>query len=351
MGQLVTFTNLFPSRLQPHHGRFVLDRMRRVAAALGCSWQVVHPVPKVPRMLRHGIYATLANMPATEDVEGVLVHHVPYPHVPGFSLRQQAERMRTACLPVVRSLCGARPALIDAHYVYPDGVAALQIGKELDLPVVVTARGSDVNLLPERPVVLRQIREVAGDAQALLAVCDALRDQLVAVTGLPPERVITARNGVDLGMFRTGDRAAARRHLGLPLDCRLVLGVGSLIQRKGPRPATRLGSRGMRPLVFRGFWRRSNDRSPGQTRRPPRRRQIRGFCGADRPSAWPHPALVRFENKSLRWSAPTPHAEYWNCERSLPPVRRRDRSISFQGDPRSCRSTRRIDLPTRRTVA
>ncbi len=231
--KLLTFTNLFPSKLQPHHGRFVLDRMRRVAAAIGCPWSVVHPVPRVPRLLRCGIYQTLARMPAREEVEGVVVHHVPYPHVPGFSLRQQASRIKDACVGVVKSLCGDEPTLLDAHYVYPDGVAALRIGRELNLPVVVTARGTDVNLLPERTAVRTQIQEVAGDAKALLAVCDALRDRLVAVTGLAPERVLTARNGVDLQVFQPGDRAAARRHLGLPQEPRLVLGVGSLIQRKG----------------------------------------------------------------------------------------------------------------------
>jgi len=233
MSHLVTFTNLFPSRLQPHHGRFVLDRMRRVTAAMGCQWSVVHPVPKAPRMLRHGVYATLARMPATEQVGGVTVHHVSYPHIPGFSLRQQAVRIRDACLPVVKSLAASGPTLLDAHYVYPDGVAALHIGKELDLPVVVTARGSDVNLLPERAVVAEQVLAMAPQAKVLLAVCDALRDRLATVTGLPLKRILTARNGVDLEVFKPGDQNIARHHLGLPIGVPLILGVGSLIPRKG----------------------------------------------------------------------------------------------------------------------
>lgn len=230
--QLLTFTNLFPSRLQPYHGRFVLDRMRRVIAAMGCRWTVVHPVPEVPRLLRHGIYATLARMPSTEDVDGVTVHHVRYPHIPGFSLKQQAARIRDACLPVVKSLASG-PTVIDAHYVYPDGVAALHIGARLKLPVVVTARGSDVNLLPERTVVLEQIQAVAREAKVMLAVCEALRQRLAKVTGLPLRKILTARNGVDLELFQPGKQEAARRHLGLPLGVPLVLGVGSLIRRKG----------------------------------------------------------------------------------------------------------------------
>ena len=36
--------------------------------------------------------------------------------------------------------------LIDAHFVYPDGFAAIQLGRIFKKPVVVSARGSDVNL-------------------------------------------------------------------------------------------------------------------------------------------------------------------------------------------------------------
>ena len=163
------------------------------------------------------------------------VYHVSYPHIPGFSLRQQAVRIRDACLPVVKKLSASGPTLLDAHYVYPDGVAALHIGAELGLPVVVTARGSDVNLLPQRLVVAEQIQAVAGKAKVLLAVCNALRDRLAVVTGLPVKRILTARNGVDLEVFQPGDQGLARRHLGLPLGAPLVLGVGALIPRKGFR--------------------------------------------------------------------------------------------------------------------
>jgi hypothetical protein len=37
--------------------------------------------------------------------------------------------------------------VIDAHYLYPDGVAAAILARKLDKPLVITARGSDVNLL------------------------------------------------------------------------------------------------------------------------------------------------------------------------------------------------------------
>jgi glycosyltransferase involved in cell wall biosynthesis len=164
-------------------------------------------------------------------VAGTTVYHVPYFHLPGVSVRRQARRIAKACLPHVRELARAMPTVLDAHYVYPDGVAAMMIAKELDLPCVVTARGTDINLLGERPHVRAQMRSQLAGAHRLFAVSDALRDRFAAILG--GDRVETARNGVDLEVFRPGDARKARFELGLPADPKLVLGVGRLIEVKG----------------------------------------------------------------------------------------------------------------------
>ena len=48
--------------------------------------------------------------------------------------------------------------LIDAHYVYPDGVAAIWLGRDFGKPVVITARGSDMTELPNHRVPRWMIR-------------------------------------------------------------------------------------------------------------------------------------------------------------------------------------------------
>ena len=54
-----------------------------------------------------------------------------------------------AVLPLLRRqiAAGRDFDLIDAHYFYPDGVAAVLLGRALGRPVVVTARGSDLNVI------------------------------------------------------------------------------------------------------------------------------------------------------------------------------------------------------------
>jgi teichuronic acid biosynthesis glycosyltransferase TuaC len=231
-GQILTFTNLFPSSAAPTHGLFVQERMRRVIARTGMRWQVVAPVPWVPLGLRDATARAFAKLPERETVDCVVVHHPRYFHLPGLSLRAQARRMARGARDVVARLVDDRTVL-DAHYVYPDGVAALRLAQELKRPCVVTARGTDLTVLGERASVVAQLRALAGSAHALLAVSDDLRRRFVVAAGVPDTAVRLARNGVDLDRLAPGDVAAARAALGLPADRRLVLGVGRLVSNKG----------------------------------------------------------------------------------------------------------------------
>ncbi len=149
--RIVTFTNLFPSARRPAHGRFVFERMRRVADATGFDWVVVNPLPRVPRLLRRATDAALDAEPDREEVMGVAVHRPRYRHFPGMSQNAQARRMASAALDTVAELCRDRVAVIDAHYLYPDGVAALRIAGQLGVACFVTARGTDLNVLAEIP--------------------------------------------------------------------------------------------------------------------------------------------------------------------------------------------------------
>lgn len=232
--RIITFSNLYPSAAMPRHGTFVQERMQRVVDGQDdLELTVVSPVPAVPRLLARGEHAAVRGLPACETVGGVLVHHPRYFHLPGLSLGRQAERMARAALPVVRELARGHRCVLDAHYVYPDGVAAVRIGVELRIPCLVTARGTDVNLLAAQAVVAPQVRAAMPQARALLAVSEALRQRFAAVAGVDASRVELVRNGVDLTRFQPGDATAARARLGLPDGVPLLLGVGRLVPGKG----------------------------------------------------------------------------------------------------------------------
>ena len=121
--------------------------------------------------------------------------------------------------------------LIDAHYYYPDGVAAAMLARHVRKPLVITARGSDINQIAQLPEPRRNILWAANDvASASIAVAQALADELLRL-GVEQERVRVLRNGVDLNSFRPLDREAVRRHYEASFPT--LLSVGHLIPRKG----------------------------------------------------------------------------------------------------------------------
>ncbi|MFM1872146.1 MAG: hypothetical protein RL398_1568, partial [Planctomycetota bacterium] len=239
MTHIVTFTNLFPNSVQPTHGTFVRERMRRVVAAGGFAWTVVAPVPAVIAPLRWGIFREQSRIPVAEVYDGVDCRHPRYRHWPGFSLRRQAAAMARGARDTMRELAARGPIVVDAHYLWPDGVAAAMLADELGVPFAWTARGTDVNVIAGDAYVAAELRRWAPRATFVAAVSRALADRTAEVTGLPREAVHEVRNGVDLARFRPGDAQAARRALGLPTEGKLLLGVGRLVPGKGFAVAAR----------------------------------------------------------------------------------------------------------------
>jgi glycosyltransferase involved in cell wall biosynthesis len=143
-----------------------------------------------------------------------------------------ARLMAVSISSCVRKIARTEPRfdIIDAHYFYPDGVAAALIARELGLPLVITARGTDVNLIPQYSIPRRQIVWAARQASAIVTVAEALRRELVTL-GVDPSKITTLRNGYDPELFHAIDRYRARAELGI--SGRTLLSVGHLIERKG----------------------------------------------------------------------------------------------------------------------
>ena len=145
----------------PNFGVFVENRLRHLLATGEVEARVVAPVPWFPsRHPRFGGYARWASVPFAETRDGIEVSHPRYPLPPKLGMLPHPFLMAAGTLATVLRLrrTGFAFDLIDAHYFYPDGVAALLLGAWLDRPVAITARGTDLNLYPQRfPLVRRMI--------------------------------------------------------------------------------------------------------------------------------------------------------------------------------------------------
>lgn len=231
--RVLTFTSLFPNSVVPSHGIFVYRRVAATARVAGLDDEIIAPIPYSPRWIRGERWNKLADVPASESISGLRVHHPRYPLLPKISMQMHGLLMYLGARKLALQLHTHRPFdCIDAHYVYPDGFAAVMLGKLLGVPVVVSARGTDINLFPSfrtiRPLILWTLRNCTG----IIAVSEALKRQMVEL-GIPEEKIQFIGNGVETDLFNIGDRKEARRWLGLPGDARILVSVASLRESKG----------------------------------------------------------------------------------------------------------------------
>jgi len=231
--RIVTFSSLFPNPVQPGQGLFVAERLRQALKGGAVQARVVAPVPWFPGTHpRFGRYAEFAKVPAQSTWEGLTVLHPKHAVIPGPGWYLTPRSMALAAAAALRRLRaeGFDFEMIDAHYYFPDGVAAALLGKWFKRPVVITALGTDVNLIPRHVLARRMVVSTSQAAAHSIAVSAALKDAMVAI-GIAEQSVSVLRNGVDLARFRLLDRAALRRQLGLQQST--LLSAGNLIELKG----------------------------------------------------------------------------------------------------------------------
>ena len=210
--KILTFSTLFPNAEKPGHGIFVETRLRHLVASGRVQARVVAPVPWFPSSHpRFGQYARQARVPREETRHGLRVAHPRYPVLPKIGMNVAPLLLAQAVKPTIARLIdeGDDFDLIDAHYFYPDGVAAALLAQWFNKPLVITARGSDITLLPQFALPRRMIKWAARRADAVITVCSALRDEVVAL-GVDAERVTSLRNGVDLDLFQPTPRTPSQ---------------------------------------------------------------------------------------------------------------------------------------------
>lgn len=232
--KILTLTSLFPNQAQPRHGLFVERRLTHLLQdRKDIEARVVAPVPWFPfKHSMFGRYALFAQVPAQATRSDVTVYYPRYPTIPMIG-------MNIAPYLYARFVRGyieqhIRPDfpfdIIDAHYFYPDGVAAAALAKHFDVPFVVTARGSDVNVIADFPKPQKEILDAASASHGIVTVSEALKQRLVNL-GVSASKVSTIRNGVDMNQFHPQDAQEQRQRLGLHQPT--LLSVGNLLPNKG----------------------------------------------------------------------------------------------------------------------
>lgn len=173
------------------------------------------------------------------DVDGVAYLRL----LPRRPLPLRADRRLDAAADLVRdALVEHRAEIVHAHSKHDNAQVAVRAARSLGLPVVYEARG----MLEEtwrsrggspnsdRYVLSRRAETSCMEAaDAVVTLAETMRAEITS-RGVAPERVHVIPNAVDSAFLaEPGDRAEARRALGLPVDGLIVGMTGTLNDYEG----------------------------------------------------------------------------------------------------------------------
>lgn len=228
------FSTLYPSSVRPGHGIFVETRLRELLSGGQVQTKVIAPVPWFfSTNPRFGEYARMATTPLREQHNELDVLHPRYFLPPKVGMNIAPFSLAMGAIPAAKRLLheGFDFDVIDAHYYYPDGVAAALLAQFFKKPFTVTARGSDINLVANHAIPRKLMRWAAGHAVASIGVSQALKHAMAEI-GMPADRLAMIPNGVDLKRFTLQPQAMLRATLGWPEQPTLI-SVGNLVENKG----------------------------------------------------------------------------------------------------------------------
>lgn len=207
--------------------------MKAVSQIPGVSLKVVAPVPWFPPLKIFKKWYSFSQIPKFEIIDGIEVYHPRFLVTPKLGMSLYGFWMFLGGLRCIREIQKKFPFdLLDAHYSYPDGLAAILIGYKFKKPVVITARGSDVTLYRKLPLIKNLLRTTFKQANSMVAVSHSLGELMVA-EGVDRKKLSIIPNGIDSHRFFYVDRLQARQKLGLKANGKILLTVCALVELKG----------------------------------------------------------------------------------------------------------------------
>lgn len=223
----LVLSDTFPNKLTPWRQP---DSRRQVECLTKfCKVTVINPIPW-PWALRDRRFRALA-LEKDTVVEGVDLYHPLFYYLPVIGRSRMWRGQLSAARRVLKKIEDASFDVILATFAYPHGLAARYLGRELGIPYVIEARGSDLHSAPARGARRARTIEAVRDATAVVPVAANLAE-IAKEFGAKPENIHILTGGIDANMFTIVPRTDARKRLGLSAEGKIVLFVGSLLPVK-----------------------------------------------------------------------------------------------------------------------
>ena len=231
--KVLIITNAFPNGAEETRGIFTYQIV--TALRKKCDIRVIAPLPWVPQSRNFLEKYPHARVPFRENIGGIEVYHPKYLVIPKVLGFMHAAFMFFPLFELVKRLeFEASIDMLNAHWLFPDGVAAAWVAHKLRKPYVLTALGCDINLYATMLLRKGQIFGALRKADRITAVSNNLKDGIRSLKFYDKE-VNIIPNGIDFSLFYIMDKLDARRKLGISTKQSFILTVGNLDGIKGTR--------------------------------------------------------------------------------------------------------------------
>ncbi len=231
--RVLSISTMFPTKNDPVFGIFVKRRLDALSKIVDLT--IVSPVPYFPLLSMMDRYRTRKNIPKFEKLnKNTDLFFRKFFSIPCILKPLDGFFIFASLFFLIKKLIkqNGQFDLIDAHLAFPEGFAAIWLGKCFNLPVTITLRGHDVNHLPRYPIRKRQVIYSLKKASKVFSVANALRLQ-AGKLGIDTDKIIVASNGVRTDIFYPIDQQQARKKLGIDPKQKTILSIGYLVARKG----------------------------------------------------------------------------------------------------------------------
>ena len=233
--KVLLISNNFPNSVESVRGIFAYHIAKSLQKK--CDLEVIAPLPWIPKAAvnRFSSKHPFAAVPYEEDINGIKVYHPRYLVIPKILGFMHGIFMFFPLLRLIKRLEHTKKIdVLNAHWVFPDGVATAWVGRRLKKPTVLTGMGCDLNYYPSLPFRKKLIVDALNMAN-MITVKGKELEQKVMELGFPEGKISVIPNGLDFGEFSIISRKQARQKLQLEHEGPIVLSVASLDEAKGGR--------------------------------------------------------------------------------------------------------------------
>ncbi|CAN2042466.1 teichuronic acid biosynthesis glycosyltransferase TuaC [Candidatus Magnetomoraceae bacterium gMMP-15] len=227
---ILIITNLFPNSHENTRGIFIKQLVDQLLEFYNI--EVIAPVPWFPKFFSF-FCSNYKNLPYQEEIDGILVYHPRYFVIPKTCRSLYGFFYFFSLFPLLKKLCKIKKIdLISAHWIYPDGFAAVLCAKFLNIKISLHALGCDINQFTKYYFRRKMIGFALSNSDVNIVKNTELKKKIISLR-VPAEKNKLIMNGVNRKEFKPLNMAECRNKLNWPQNKRIILFVGNFQEEKG----------------------------------------------------------------------------------------------------------------------